>query len=56
MTHGFRRLLLTGFLALAMLAGAPLHPDKIEELLSPASRPAIVHVVRDDSEDEPPPV
>ena len=46
-----RNLLLIGGLAAGLLAGAPMRPEDIEELLSLMNRPKVVHVLRESKED-----
>ena len=50
-----RKIIQIGFVALALLSGAPVPPAKIEELLQQASQPIVVHQQRrEKDEDEPP--
>ncbi len=51
-----RNALLCLFLGSALMTGAPMHPDEIEELLSQLHQPKLVQVVRKQvvrREDEP---
>jgi len=50
----FRNVLLVGMIALALMVGAPVRPDLIEELLASINRPKIAHVLRQEKEDAEP--
>ena len=45
-----RGLILAGAIGLALLAGAPMRPDQIEDLLHQLSQPKVAHVLRDESD------
>jgi hypothetical protein len=50
------KLLFIGFLAIALLGGAPMRPDEIEELLCQMNQPKVAHTLREGKEhgDKPP--
>lgn len=52
MRQRLRKLLLIGAISLAMLAGSPMRPEEIEELLHQASQPKLVQVLREEDTDE----
>jgi len=52
----FSRLFLCVFLQFGALAGLPMRPEQIEELMRMLSQPKLAHVLPDESErDGPPP-
>lgn len=51
-----RELLFIASLAVALLGGAPMRPDEIEELLSQMNQPKVAHTLaeKNDDGDKPP--
>ena len=49
-----RKLLLLAGLGLGLIAGSPMRPDEIEELMAQLNQPKIAHVLRQEKEDESP--
>ncbi len=46
-----RKLALIGLISLGLLAGAPMRPEEIEEMLYRFSQPKVAHVLRQEDED-----
>lgn len=49
--HTLRTLLLVLVLGVALLAGAPIPPDEIQELLSRLNQPKVAHTLRQEKDD-----
>ena len=49
-----RNLLLIGAIAVCLMVGTPMTPDKIEELLSQVNTPRVAHVLKKTDKDKAP--
>jgi hypothetical protein len=49
-----RNLLLIGAIAVCLMVGTPMTPEKIEELLSQVNQPRIAHVLKKSDKDKAP--
>lgn len=49
-----RKLVVIFIVALGLMIGAPLDPQKVEELLRLATQPKVAHVLRQEKDDDDP--
>lgn len=49
MKQKFLKLVMIWAIGLALLAGAPMRPDQIEDLLNQINQPKVAHALRDET-------